>query len=61
MNKSIESKLDELGIISINASGDFSEELVLDVIETTEEIYNTLDLKAISDKMDKMEAQIEQL
>ena len=59
MGRDLEKELKELGIINIEPSGDFSQNLILDAIESTKKIYKTIDLAAIAKEMDTREAQIE--
>lgn len=50
-----QARLDELGIVSIEASGDLSSGLVSDAIASTEKLLANLDLTKIADEMNKKE------
>lgn len=50
-----QARLDELGIVSIEASGDLSSGLVSDAIASTEKLLANLDLAEIANEMNKKE------
>lgn len=50
-----QAKLDELGIVSIEASGDLSSGLISDAIASTENLMQNIDLTKIAEKINKAE------
>lgn len=54
-------KIDDLGIVTIEPTGTFSKELVMDAIKSTENIYNSLDLDSISKEISKKEEAINEI
>ena len=53
--KEIQKKLDELGIVSIEASGDLSSNLITDAIKSTEKLMSNLDLSKLAKEINKAE------
>ncbi|MEE0886770.1 MAG: hypothetical protein UIB61_07680 [Treponema sp.] len=51
----IQKKLDELGIVSIEASGDLSSNLITDAIKSTEKLMSNLDLSKLAKEINKAE------
>lgn len=49
----IQKKLDELGIVSIEASGDLSSNLITDAIKSTEKLMSNLDLSKLAKEINK--------
>lgn len=48
-------KLDELGIVSIEASGDLSSNLITDAIKSTENLMSNLNLSKLAKEINKAE------
>lgn len=55
MKEETQAKLDELGIVSIEASGDLSSGLISDAIASTENLMQNIDLTKIAEKINKAE------
>lgn len=51
----IQKKLDELGIVSIEASGDSSSNLITDAIKSTENLMSNLNLSKLAKEINKAE------
>lgn len=48
-------KLDELGILNIEASGELTSGLVLDAIESTENLFKSVDMAALAKEINDRE------
>lgn len=51
----IQKKLDELGIVSIEVSGDLSSNLITDAIKSTENLMSNLNLSKLAKEINKAE------
>ena len=55
IREDIQKKLDELGIVSIEAPGDLSTALIEDTISSTEKLLNSIDLQELAKDINKAE------
>lgn len=51
-------RCEDLGILNIEAAGELSEELITDVISSTENLLNSLDLAQIANEVNRREEEV---
>ena len=51
-------RCEDLGILNIEAAGELSEELITDVISSTENLLNSLDLTQIANEVNRREEEV---
>lgn len=51
-------RCEDLGILNIEAAGELSEELITDVISSTENLLNSFDLTQIANEVNRREEEV---